>query len=79
MYMLRVNDNSLFFRKLSDVKMWFNDCGLTGVLVDDEEQTYSLDELENIVGVNLNIVNLCMCERGDDYCTIELQVITFEY
>ena len=80
MYMLRVNDNYLFFRKLDDVKMWFKDCGVEDVLVSVEEEViYDLDNLEEIVGMPLDIENECMVERGDEYCNIYLEVITFEY
>ena len=80
MYMLRVNDNYLFFRKLEDVKTWFKDCGVEDVLVSVEEEViYDLDNLEEIVGMPLDIENECMVERGDEYCNIYLEVITFEY
>jgi len=80
MYMLRVNDNYLFFRKLDDVKMWFKDCGVEDVLVSVEEEViYDLDNLEEIVGMPLDIENECLVERGDEYCNIYLEVITFEY
>jgi hypothetical protein len=79
MYMLRVNDNYLFFRKLDDVKMWFKDCGVEDVLISVDEDEYSLDNLEEIVGMSLDIENECMVERGDEYCNIYLELITFEY
>jgi hypothetical protein len=35
--------------------------------------------LESIVGdEEVEIYNECMCERGDDYCSISLEEITFE-
>ena len=77
-YCLKVNEHSLYFKSLESIKNWFVECGVKGVLIDDEEQTYSLDSLEDIIGVNLNIVNECMCERGDDYCEIELEEFEFE-
>ena len=79
MYMLRVNDNYLYFRKLDDVKMWFKDNDVKDNLISVDEDVYSLDNLEEIVGVDLNIENECMVERGDEYCNIYLEVITFEY
>jgi arsenate reductase-like glutaredoxin family protein len=79
MYMLRVNDNYLFFRKLDDVKMWFKDNGVEDNLISVDEDEYSLDELEEIVGMSLDIENECLVERGDEYCNIYLEVITFEY
>ena len=79
MYMLRVNFNYLFFRKLDDVKMWFKDNDVKDNLISVDEDVYSLDNLEEIVGVDLNIENECMVERGDDYCDLYLEVITFEY
>ena len=77
--MLRVNDNYLFFRKLDDVKMWFKDNGVEDNLISVDEDEYSLDELEEIVGMSLDIENECLVERGDEYCNIYLEVITFEY
>ena len=79
MYMLRVNDNYLFFRKLSDVKEWFKDCGVEDNLISVDEDVYSLDNLEEIVGMPLDIENECLVERGDEYCNIYLEVIRFEY
>lgn len=79
MYMLRVNDNYLFFRKLDDVKMWFKDNGVEDNLISVDEDEYSLDNLEEIVGMSLDIENECMVERGDEYCNIYLELITFEY
>jgi hypothetical protein len=79
MYMLRVNDSYLYFRKLSDVREWFKDCGVEDNLISVDEDVYSLDNLEEIVGVDLNIENECMVERGDDYCNVYLEVIRFEY
>jgi hypothetical protein len=79
MYMLRVNDSYLYFRKLSDVREWFKDCGVKDNLISVDEDVYSLDNLEEIVGVDLNIENECMVERGDEYCNVYLEVITFEY
>ena len=79
MYMLRVNDNYLFFRKLDDVKMWFKDNDVKDNLISVDEDVYSLDNLEEIVGTSLDIENECLVERGDEYCNIYLEVITFEY
>jgi hypothetical protein len=79
MYMLRVNDSYLYFRKLSDVREWFKDCGVEDNLISVDEDVYSLDNLEEIVGVDLNIENECMVERGDEYCNVYLEVIRFEY
>jgi hypothetical protein len=79
MYMLRVNDNYLYFRKLDDVKMWFKDNGVEDNLISVDEDVYSLDNLEEIVGVSLDIENESIVERGDEYCNIYLEVITFEY
>jgi len=79
MYMLRVNNNYLYFRKLDDVKMWFKDNGVEDNLISVDEDVYSLDNLEEIVGMSLDIENECMVERGDEYCNIYLEVITFEY
>jgi capsid portal protein len=80
MYMLRVNDNYLFFRKLDDVKMWFKDNGVEKRLELEDEEYVDLDNLESIVGdEEVEIYNDCMCERGDEYCNIYLEVITFEY
>jgi hypothetical protein len=79
MYMLRVNNNYLYFRKLSDVKMWFKDNDVKDNLISVDEDVYSLDNLEEIVGMDLNIENESMIERGDDYCNVYLEVIRFEY
>ena len=79
MYMLRVNFNYLFFRKLDDVKMWFKDNGVKDNLITVDEDVYSLDNLGEIEGMVLHIENECMIERGDDYCDLYLEVITFEY
>lgn len=79
-YMLRVNDNYLFFRKLSDVKMWFKDNGVEDVLISVEEEViYDLDNLEEIEGMILQVENECLVERGDEYCELYLEGITFEY
>ena len=77
--MLRVNFNYLFFRKLDDVKMWFKDNGVKDNLITVDEDVYSLDNLGEIEGMVLHIENECMIERGDDYCDLYLEVITFEY
>lgn len=79
-YCLRVNDGNIYFRKLESIRNWFNECGVKEVLESDEEEViYSLDNLEYLIGEGeINITNECMCERGDDYCTIELEEFSFE-
>lgn len=78
--MLRVNDSYFYFRKLDDVKEWFKYCGVEDVLFTDEEDViYSLENLEEIVGMILYVTNKCLCERGDEYCNLFLDVIRFEY
>lgn len=79
-YMLRVNDSYLFFRKLSDVKMWFKDIGVEDVLISDEEEViYDLENLEEIEGMSLRVKNERLVERGDEYCDLYLEGIVFEY
>jgi hypothetical protein len=77
-YMLRLNDNYLYFKKLESVKDFFIKCGVKDNLIDEDEEVYSLDKLEDIFELQLNITNDCMCERGDDYCDLYLGIITFE-
>ena len=79
-YCLVINNSPLFFKSLDSVKSWFNKCGVKEVLESDEDEViYELSNLEYLVGFGeVNIVNDCMCERGDDYCSISLEEITFE-
>jgi hypothetical protein len=79
-YCLVVNSSPLFFKSLEGVRKWFIECGVKEVLESDEDEViYELSNLEYLVGFGeINIVNDCMIERGDDYCSISLEEITFE-
>jgi hypothetical protein len=79
-YCLVVNNSPLFFKSLDGVIRWFKKCGVGDVLVSEEDEvTYELGNLEYLVGFGeMNITNECMCERGDDYCSISLSEIVFE-
>ena len=79
-YCLVINNSPLFFKSLDGVIKWFKKCGVKDVLVSEEDEvTYELGNLEYLVGFGeMNIINECMCERGDDYCSIRLMEITFE-
>jgi len=79
-YCLVINNSPLFFKSLEGVKKWFNKCGVKDVLESDEDEViYELSNLEYLVGFGeVNIINDCMCERGDDYCSISLEEIVFE-
>lgn len=79
-YCLRVNGSNLFFKELESIKEWFKKCGVEEILESVEEEViYSLDNLEYLIGEGeIEIVNECMLEMGDDYCSIELEEINFE-
>jgi hypothetical protein len=79
-YVLKVNEHSLYFKSLESIRKWFIECGVKDVLVSvEEEVVYSLDNLDYLVGFGeIEIENECMLERGDDYCTIELNEFEFE-
>ena len=79
-YVLKVNEHSLYFKSLESIRKWFIECGVKDVLVSvEEEVVYSLGNLEYLVGFGeIEIENECMIERGDDYCSISLEEISFE-
>jgi hypothetical protein len=78
-YCLKVNEHSLFFKSLDSVVKWFKKSGVEKRLELEDEEYVDLDNLESIVGdEEVEIYNDCMCERGDDYCSISLEEITFE-
>jgi len=78
-YCLKVNEHSLFFKSLDSVVKWFKKSGVEKRLELEDEKYVDLDNLESIVGdEEVEIYNECMCERGDDYCSISLEEITFE-
>lgn len=81
--MLRLNDNYLYFKKLESVKKFLIETGVEDVLTTDEDDdddnvVYSLDNLEDILEMQINVTNDCLCERGDEYVDFYLGVITFE-
>ena len=78
-YCLVINNSPLFFKSLDGVKKWFNKCGVKKRLELEDEEYVDLDNLESIVGnEEVEIFNECMCEMGDDYCSISLWEIVFE-
>ena len=78
-YCVVINNSPLFFKSLDSVKSWFKKCGVKKRLKLEDEEYLELDNLESIVGdEEIEIFNDCMCERGDDYCSISLWEITFE-
>jgi hypothetical protein len=77
-YMLVVNENHLYFKSLNSVKNWFIKNGVTKNLITVDEDVYSIDKLDEILSLPLQIENESMIERGDDYCYICLEEITFE-
>ena len=78
-YCLKVNEHSLYFKSLDGVKKWFKKCGVKKRLELEDEEYVDLDNLESIVGnEEVEIYNECMCEMGDDYCSIGLYEIVFE-
>jgi hypothetical protein len=78
-YMLRMNDNYSYFRNLEGVKKFLVKGGVEDVLFTDEEDViYSLENLEEIEGMQIEVTNECLCERGDEYCNFYLEEIYFE-
>ena len=79
-YRLRVNDENIYFKNLEDVKKWFRSCDLEDDKFKMEDGYYlDLESIEELIGEGeVEIYNNSMCERGDDYCSIELEEITFE-
>ncbi len=78
-YVLKVNEHSLFFKRLDSVKGWFKECGVKERLELEDEEYLELDDLESIVGdEEIEVYNDCMCERGDEYCSISLEEFEFE-
>jgi hypothetical protein len=79
-YCLKVNEHSLYFKSLEDVKKWFKTCDVKTKLKLEDGYSLSLNNLEEIVGEGeVMIYNESMLERGDDYCTIELEEFSFEF
>jgi len=82
-YMLRLNDQYIYFKKLESVKKFLIETGVEDVLFtdedeDDESVVYSLDNLEDILEMQINVTNDCLIEMGDEYCDFYLGIITFE-
>ena len=78
-YCVVINNSPLFFKSLEGVKKWFKKCGVKKRLELEDEEYVDLDNLESIVGdEGVEIYNECMCEMGDDYCSISLYEIVFE-
>ncbi len=77
MYHLRSNNKSLFFHYWMSVAEYFEDKGIHDKIylrTDDNLDFY----LFQIVGMGeLRILNPSLCERGDDYVSIELEQIKF--
>ena len=70
-YMLRLNDNYLYFKKLESVKDFFIKCGVKKNLIDEDEEVYSLNKLEDILGESEFVVRY---ERGNfqsGWCLLE--------
>jgi hypothetical protein len=77
-YCVVINNSPLFFKSLDGVEKWFKKCGVKKKL-ELAEGYVDLDNLESMVGnEEVEIYNDCMCERGDDYCSISLSEIVFE-
>ena len=78
-YCLKINDGNLYFRSLESIKKFFIECGVKKRLELEGEEYVELDNLEYLIGEGeVDIFNECMCERGDDYCSIELEEFDFE-
>lgn len=77
MYHLRINNKSLFFLYWMSVVEYFEDRGIHDRIylhTDEDAHLY----LYQIVGMGeLRILNPSLCEKGDDYVTIELEQLTF--
>lgn len=79
-YRLRVNEFNMYFKNLEDVKKWFKTCDVKKSLKLEDGYYLDLDNLEEIVGEGEVIIyNSSMLERGDDYCSIELEEFSFEF
>ena len=80
-YCLRVNKEfSVYFKSLEDCKRWFESCSVKDKLELEDGYYLDLNNLEELIGEGeVDIFNESMCERGDDYCTIELEEFTFEF
>ncbi len=75
-YCLQLNGSNNFFQYWEGVTGFFAKAGLEEKLMDDQGEEYFLHE---IVGEGeLRIINECLCERGDDYITIDLQEIIYQ-
>jgi hypothetical protein len=78
-YCVVINNSPLIFKSLDGVKKWFKKCGVKKRLELENEEYVDLDNLESIVGNGeVEIYNECMCEMGDDYCSISLYETAFE-
>lgn len=77
MYHLRINNKSLFFLYWMSVAEYFEDRAIYDNIrlhTDEDAHLY----LYQIVGMGeLRILNPSLCEKGDDYVTIELEQLTF--
>ena len=80
-YCLRVNDESIYFKSLEDVKKWFRTLPLEDDKLELEDGYYlDLESIEELIGgEEVEVYNNSMCERGDDYCTIRLEEFKFEF
>lgn len=78
MYHLRINNKSLFFHYWISVAEYFEDRDITDKIYLNTPEGYNF-YLFQIVGMGeLRINNPSLCEKGDDYVTIELEQITFQ-
>ena len=79
-YCLVINNSPLFFKSLDSVKKWFKDCGVKRRLELEDEEYVSLNKLEKLLEEygDVEVYNDCLCEMGDDYCSIRLMEIVFE-
>jgi hypothetical protein len=79
-YVLKVNENNLYFKSLEGVKNWFKKGGVEERLkLEDDEEYIELEEIDSLLDEGeVEIYNECMIERGDDYCVIELDEICWE-
>ena len=79
-YRLKVNEFNMYFKSLEDVKRWFESCDVKEKLELEDGYYLDLNNLEELLEEGeVEIYNESMLERGDDYCTIELEKFTFEF
>lgn len=77
-YTLRLDNRAYYFKQLDSVKDFLIKAGVKEHLIDEDDESYSLSDMEELVELPIYVTNKELCSEGEECCFFYLEANTFE-